>query len=114
MRLDQRLDTIPWEDYTPEIYFEGDMVTAGNVYQTYSFRIVVNMRSRIILGRDYPPIAAVVAHQVPIAHSAKAKVIATVSSTAPVAGWESILEGGAESDSVGKTEARVFPMRSIA
>jgi len=65
-------------------------------------------------GKKYSPITAVVAHQVPIAQSPKAKVTVIVWSTSPVAGWERILEAGAEPDNVGKIEARVLPMRSNA
>jgi hypothetical protein len=64
--------------------------------------------------RNYPPITAVVAHQVPIAHNPKAIATEMVWSTAPVAGWESVPEDGAEFDNVGRTEPSVSPMRSIA
>jgi len=65
-------------------------------------------------GNNHPPIAAVIAHQAPIAQSPNAKVTAIVCSTSPVAGWERKLEGGAEPDNPGKTEARVLPISSIA
>ena len=65
-------------------------------------------------GNHHSPIAAVVAHQVPIAQSPNAKVTVIVWSTSPVAGCERKLEDGAEPDNAGKTEARVLPMRSIA
>ena len=113
MRAERRLGAIPWEDYSPEIYSEGDILAAGNVRQTYNFKTAVRILNRIMRG-GYPPIVAVVAHQVPIAHKPKAKVTPIVWSTSPVAGWESILEDGAEPDIVGKTEAKVFPMRIIA
>lgn len=111
-RAERRLGTIPWEDYSPKSYSEGDILAAGNIRQAYDIKAIVKILSRMLRG--HPPIAAVVAHQVPMAHSPKAKVTPIIWSTSPVAEWESILEDGAEPDNVGKTEAKVFPMRSIA
>jgi hypothetical protein len=108
------LGVVPWEDNSPEIYSEGDILAAGDFCQTYDCHIVAMRRSRTMRGNSHLPIVAVAAHQVPIAQSANAKVTAIVWSTSPVAGWERILEDGAEPDNVGKTEARVLPMRSIA
>ena len=113
MRAELRFGAIPWEDYSPEIYSEGDILAAGNIRQAYELKTAVKIVGRIMRG-GHSPIAAVVAHQVPIAHSPKANVTPIVWSTSPVAEWESILEDGAEPDNVGKTEAKVFPMRSIA
>ena len=86
MRGEQGLEAIPWEDYSPEIYSEGDMLAAGGFCQTYSCNVVAILRSRTMRWNNHPPITAVVAHQVPIAQSPNAKVTAIVWSTSPVAG----------------------------
>jgi hypothetical protein len=39
MRVEGGLGAIPWEDYSPEIYFERDMLVAGYFHQTYGFKL---------------------------------------------------------------------------
>ena len=83
---EQGLGVVPWKDYSPEIYSEGDMLAASDFCQTYGCDVVARVRSRTVRGNDHLPITAVVAHQVPIAQSPKARVTAIVWSTSPVAG----------------------------